>query len=106
MDTSTTQLEIDMKYKVTTLDNSQCKEFRATSYLEFANFVQSCIAHGANNYLYFIDNNQLSASEALEFADNEYNKWYENKLKTHKQISISNGATKLQNTYQKIWVKK
>ena len=92
-----------MKYQVKY--NNQVEKFNATRFASFGNFVQSCIDNKID-CKYFIDNKEVSFSDALNEVNLKHNEWLNNKRKNYKEIYVSKGATKLNNTYQKIWIRK
>lgn len=85
--------------------NNQVEKFRATDYCAFGSFVTSCLLAKVPAE-YFIDGKQVSAEDALNAVDNEKKAWFDKKSETHKQITVSKGATTLGNTYHRIWVRK
>jgi hypothetical protein len=96
-----------MKFKIESKAGDYSNQYNATmvsSFLqELLTIRNQNLSHLGN---YFIDNKLVSLDDGIKYANDLLDQKLAKKMETHKQIAIHIGATRLNNTKHKIWVKK
>ena len=99
--------ETIMKFKIESKSGDYSNQYNATMVSSFLQELLTIRNQGLTHLgNYFIDNKLVSLDDGIKYANNVLDKKLDKKMETHKQITIHIGATRLNNTAHKIWVKK
>jgi hypothetical protein len=81
--------------------------FRATSWLDFFNFVNDVKNHDSTPYwTFYVDNKITSLNDVEKQLQKCWDLFETKRNETKKPVRISQGATRLPNTFKTIWINK
>jgi hypothetical protein len=96
-----------MKFKIYYPENDITLSFRANDWVSFEAEMQ-CIDIGeyCAQYLYFVDEQQVTFTEAMEAVQQSRNAFETKRNATKKKVWAHKGATSLPNAFFPVWVNK
>jgi hypothetical protein len=96
-----------MKFKIYHPENDSTLSFRANDWVSFESEMQSIdIGDYSADYLYFVDEQQVTFTEAMEAVQQSRNAFETKRNATKKKVWVHKGATSLPNAFFPVWVNK